>query len=74
VFIISPWLVLPRPYRSKIPLNPIGYPQLGSVSLSEIAAVRGPLGLPIERDVFFEANKSLGAYAAEASALGHIAA
>jgi hypothetical protein len=39
------------------------------VSLSEIAAVRGPLQLPVERDVFFEASKSVGAYTAEACRL-----
>ena len=27
----------------------LGYPELGSVSLSEIAALRGKLGLPVER-------------------------
>jgi hypothetical protein len=52
----------------------MGCPELGSVSLSEITAVRGPLGLPVERDVIFEASKSVGSYAAEARALGHIAA
>ena len=50
----------------------LGYPELGPVSLSEIATLRGPLDLPVERDVFFEASKSIGAYAAEARALGHI--
>jgi Protein of unknown function (DUF2958) len=50
----------------------MGCPELGSVSLSEIAAVRGPLGLPVERDTFFEATKSITAYADEARGLGHI--
>ena len=37
----------------------MGFPELGSVSLSELAAIRGRLGLPVERDVFFTANKPL---------------
>lgn len=37
----------------------LGYPELGSVRLSEIAAVRGKLGLPVERDLCFRASKSL---------------
>lgn len=30
------------------------FPELGYFSLSEIARVRGPLGLPVERDLYFE--------------------
>lgn len=43
-----------------------GFPELGSVSLSEIEAVTGPGGLGIERDLHFIAAKSLHAYAEEA--------
>jgi hypothetical protein len=43
-----------------------GFPELGSVRLSEIAAVTGPGGLRIERDLWFHANKTLSAYAEEA--------
>src|SRR5207302_11076963 len=50
----------------------MGCPELGSVSLSELAAVRGGLGLPIERDLHFRAYKTLTAYADEASRLGRI--
>jgi len=49
-----------------------GFPELGSVRLSEIAAVRGKLGLPVERDLYFEAEKSLSAYAEEARLLGRV--
>ena len=52
----------------------MGYPELGSMSLSEITAVRGKLGLPIERDLYFEADKPLSAYADEARAHGAIRA
>jgi len=45
---------------------------LGSVSLAEIAALRGKLGLPVERDLHFKAEKSLTAYADEARLLGRI--
>ena len=46
----------------------MGYPELGSVSLPELASARGQLGLRIERDLYFKAAKSLSAYADEASA------
>lgn len=49
-------------------------PEMGSVSLAEIAALRGKLGLPVERDLHFEATKSLTAYANEARLLGRIKA
>jgi len=44
----------------------MGFPELGNVSLTELAEVRGQLGLPIERDKWFEADKTLSAYAEEA--------
>jgi hypothetical protein len=52
----------------------MGCPELGSVSLAEIEALRGRLGLPVERDLYFEAEKSLRAYADEARLLGRIKA
>lgn len=50
----------------------LGSPELGSVRLSEIAEVRGALGLPVERDLYFRADRSLGAYAEAARVLGRI--
>jgi hypothetical protein len=50
----------------------MGHPELGCVSLAEIPAVRGKLGLPVERDLYFTANKPLSAYADEAERLGSI--
>lgn len=47
-------------------------PELGSVSLSEIASVRLPLGLGIERDLHFEAAHPLSVYAEAARACGRI--
>lgn len=52
----------------------MGCPELGNVSLAELAAVRGPGGLTIERDQHFTATKSLAAYAAEAREHGRICA
>jgi hypothetical protein len=50
----------------------VGCPELGYVSLSELASVRGVLGLPVERDRFFKATKTLLAYADEADKAGGI--
>jgi len=44
----------------------MGCPELGSVSISELESVRGKLGLPIERDLFFAPTKTISAYADEA--------
>ena len=50
----------------------LGFPELGYVSLAELAAVRGRLGLPVERDLHFAADRSLSAYAADAGRHGRI--
>jgi hypothetical protein len=50
----------------------VGCPELGSVSISELASVRGRLGLPVERDRFFKPTKTLSAYADEADKAGGI--
>lgn len=52
----------------------MGFPELGSVSISELEAIRGKLGLPVERDQYFTALKTLSAYADEARASGAIKA
>jgi DUF2958 family protein len=46
----------------------MGFPELGSVSLTELASVEGPGGLRIERDLHFKPTKTLSAYAREARA------
>ncbi|KQX26601.1 transposase [Variovorax sp. Root434] len=51
-----------------------GFPELGSVSLAELAEVRGILGLPIEQDPHFRAGKRLSAFAKEARVAGRIQA
>ena len=52
----------------------LGFPELGYFSLSEIKEIRGRLGLLVERDASFVANKPLSAYAEEARAKGRIIA
>lgn len=44
----------------------LGCPELGYVSLAEIADVRGKLGLPVERDLYFKATKPISEYAKDA--------
>lgn len=50
----------------------LGFPELGSVSLAEISEVRGRLGLPVERDQHFVADRPLSIYAEEARTKGRI--
>ena len=45
----------------------LGFPELGSVRLSELEFVRGRLGLGIERDLYFEGRYPLLVYAEAAS-------
>ncbi|GAA3844255.1 DUF2958 domain-containing protein [[Pseudomonas] carboxydohydrogena] len=52
----------------------LGSPEIGYVSLAELTALRGLLGLPIERDLHFIADKPLSAYAEEARLKGRISA
>jgi Protein of unknown function (DUF2958) len=50
----------------------LGEPELGYVCLIELRSVRGGLKLPIERDMHFEADKTISAYAEEARSRGRI--
>jgi Protein of unknown function (DUF2958) len=49
-----------------------GCPEISFVSMREIRDARGPLGLPVERDEHFNAEKTLSACADEARAKGRI--
>jgi hypothetical protein len=49
-----------------------GFPELGSFSLSELAGVRLPFGLGIERDVGFASTHSLSTWAAWSRRAGSI--
>ena len=50
----------------------LGFPEVGFVSMHELRDLRGPLGLPVERDMHFEADKTISAYADEARSHGRI--
>ena len=50
----------------------LGMPEIGWVSFSELATVRGRLGLPVERDLHFRAEKRLSAYARDARLAGRV--
>ena len=50
----------------------MGFPELGCVCISEILALKGPLGLPVERDVHVTLDKPLSEYTEEASNRGYI--
>lgn len=50
----------------------MGFPELGSVRISEIQSVRGPLGLHVERDLYFKPDKPLSEYAEDARKAGRI--
>jgi hypothetical protein len=50
----------------------LGGPELGYISLTELRAVRDKLELTIKRDLHFETDKSISAYADEARTRGHI--
>lgn len=52
----------------------LGYPELGWCSLEEMTALRGKLGLPVERDRTFVPDKPLSVYADEARTAGRITA
>ena len=52
----------------------MGSPELGSVSITELEAIKGPLGIGIERDMYFEAEMTISQYAEAARASGSIAA
>ena len=50
----------------------MGCAQFGYVMLSEIEDVRGKLGLPVERDIYFKAEHRLSTYAKFARRAGMI--
>ena len=50
----------------------LGFPELGTVRISELESLRGPMGLPIERDLYIVPRKSLAEYASDARNAGRI--
>ena len=55
-------------------LADLGYPELGSWSLSEMAAIRLPFGMGIERDLHFEGLFPISVWAEAARTEGSISA
>ena len=51
-----------------------GFPEFGSVRMSELASLRGKLGLPVERDLHFSPDRTIAAYARQARDRGCILA
>ena len=50
----------------------MGFPELGYASLADLASIRLPYGLSIERDLHFKAKYPLSVYTAAARAEGRI--
>lgn len=50
----------------------MGFPEFGTVSLTELAAYRGRFGLSIERDLYFTARGPISAYIEAANRAGCI--
>lgn len=50
----------------------LGCAEFGTVSLRELGALRGRLGLPVERDIHFEARGPISAYIAASYPAGRI--
>ena len=74
---LGTWLLTeidPENHDIAFGLCDLGYPELGSVSLSELRSIRLPFGLSIERDLHWTAKKTIGAYADEARNTGRIVA
>jgi hypothetical protein len=52
----------------------MGSPEIGRVSLAELAVLRGPGGRGIERDIHFEPLKALSGYMQKARRTGRLMA
>lgn len=52
----------------------LGMPETGWINLQELTTVRGRLGLPVERDLYFRAEKRLSGYARDAQLAGRVVA
>ena len=48
----------------------MGFPEFGTVRLSELESFRGPLGMHIERDRFFQAKAPISRYIDAANDVG----
>ena len=55
-------------------LADLGYPELGSFSLEDLTSVRLPFGMGIERDILFQTDLPISAWAEAARQAGSIRA
>ncbi|WP_306028756.1 DUF2958 domain-containing protein [Stappia sp. MMSF_3263] len=53
-------------------LADLGYPELGSFSLEELASIHLPFGMGIERDILFQTDVSISVWAEVARQAGSI--
>lgn len=53
-------------------LADLGYPELGSFSLVELASIRLPFGMGIERDILFQTDAPVSAWAEASRQAGSI--
>lgn len=74
----STWLISEVDPKTGIALGlcdlGFGSPELGYVDLQELADIRFPLGLHVERDLYFKSQKTMKEYADEARNEGRIIA
>lgn len=52
----------------------LGFVEIGEIDMGELRALRGRLGLPVERDRWFTAGATINAYRTEGVAAGRILA
>ena len=50
----------------------LGSPELGYISILEILSVRGPMGLPVERDAHYAETRPVSILASLARRAGHV--
>lgn len=50
----------------------LGFVEIGELDMAELRAVRGQLGLPVERDRWFKPDRTIGQYQSEGAAIGRI--
>lgn len=52
----------------------LGFVDIGDVDMAELGAVRGRLGLPVERDRWFTPSATLNVYQAQGASAGRLSA
>ena len=52
----------------------LGFVEIGELDMAELRAVRGRLGLPVERDRWFKPDRTIGQFQSAGSLVGRIKA